>query len=167
MMQNSVHDNAQDNVQDSDQRFTHNLAFSVLGLALRTSNAEGFETIPAHWQRFFGEGVPARLSSRLDDDLYAVYTDFEHSGRSNEGLYTLVIGARVAADCAVPHGLTRVHVPASRRCVFDVPAGAPQQVGEVWREIWARSDLRKTFISDYEHYRASGEIRILVGVEPS
>lgn len=140
-------------------------AFSVVGLPLRTSNKVAFETIPPHWQRFGAEGVLARIEGRLDGDVFAVYTDFENTGRNNEGDYTLVVGARVAADATVPEGLVLTHVPASRRCVFDVAGGQPQQVGAAWGEVWARKDLRKTFRCDYEHYAAAGGIRLMIGVE--
>jgi len=145
--------------------FTTVPAFSVVGLALRTSNAEAFETIPPHWRRFSAEGVLARINGRLDDDVFGVYTEFEHAGLDNQGDYTLVIGARVAADAAVPEGLVLTHVPASRRCVFEVAGGQPQQVGAAWGEVWARSDLRKTFLCDYEHYLAGGGIRLMIGIE--
>nr|WP_316642533.1 GyrI-like domain-containing protein [uncultured Roseateles sp.] len=139
--------------------------FSVVGLPLRTSNAVAFDTIPPHWQRFGAEGVLARISGRLDDDVFGVYTDFEHAGLNNEGDYTLVIGARVAADAAVPEGLVLTHVPASRRCVFEVAGSQMQQVGATWGEVWASKDLRKTFRCDYEQYSATGGIRLMIGVE--
>jgi hypothetical protein len=31
--------------------------------------------------------------------------------------------------------------------------------------VWARHDLKKTYIADYERYRPSGEIELLIGIE--
>lgn len=142
-------------------------AIHVIGIELRTTNAQAFETIPAHWQRFGEDNVPAQVSGRQGDAVYAVYTHFEHAGRNNQGLYSLVLGPAVAPDAPVPAGMVRVVAPASRRAVFPVEKGRLDQVGAVWQAIWQRDDLRKTFIADYERYGADGSIDILVGVEPA
>jgi predicted transcriptional regulator YdeE len=139
-------------------------ALHVIGIELRTSNAEAMQTIPAHWQRFSQEGVLARIAGRASDDIYAVYTHFENAGRDNGGLYSLVIGARAPAGASVPAGMVRVVAPASRRAVFPVEKGRFDLVGAAWQEIW-RTPLAKTFIADYEHYGADGGIEILVGIE--
>lgn len=139
-------------------------ALHVIGLELRTRNEVAFQTIPPHWQRFTAERVLARIADRLSDDVYAVYTHFAHAGRHNVGTYSLVIGAAVPADAQVPEGLVRVVAPASRRAIFPVPAGRLDLVGSAWQGIWGRSDLHMTCIADYEHYRVSGEIDILVGI---
>lgn len=140
-------------------------ALHVIGLELRTRNEVAFQTIPPHWQRVSAEGVLARVADRLSDDVYAVYTHFAHAGLDNVGTYSLVIGAAVPPDAEVPEGLVRVVAPAARRAVFPVPAGRFDLVGPAWQDIWGRSDLRKSFIADYERYRVGGEIDILVGIK--
>lgn len=142
-------------------------AIHVIGIELRTTNNEAFETIPAHWQRFGTENVPAQVADRQGDTVYAVYTHFEHAGRNNQGLYSLVLGPAVAPGAAVPHGMVRVVVPASRRAVFPVEKGRLDRVAAEWQAIWQRTDLRKTFVADYERYSADGSIDILVGLEPA
>ncbi|MGE3346161.1 MAG: GyrI-like domain-containing protein [Ramlibacter sp.] len=142
-------------------------ALTVVGIELRTTNEDAFQTIPAHWARFSQQAVASRVPGRLSDDVYAVYTHFQNAGRNNLGLYSLVIGPAVAASAAVPEGLVRVVVPASRRAVFPVAPGRPDLVGAAWQAIWQRTDLRKTFIAEYEHYRADGQIEILVGLQPA
>ena len=139
-------------------------ALHVIGIELRTSNADALRTIPPHWQRFSEEGVLAKLAGRQSDDVHAVYTNFQNAGRDNEGLYSLVIGAQVPADAEVPAGMVRVVVPASRRAVFPVETGRFDLVGAAWQKIW-QTRLPKTFVADYEHYRADGRIEILVGIE--
>lgn len=139
-------------------------AIHVIGLALRTSNQEAFETIPPHWQRFTADGVLARIPGRLSDEVYAVYTDFEHAGLNNQGLYTLILGARVAPGTPVPPGLAAAVVPAARRAVFPVDQGRFDLVGAAWQAVWARHDLKKTYIAEYERYRADGTIEICVGI---
>ncbi len=66
----------------------------VVGLGLRTSNERAFEDIPAHWGRFHQSGLLASIPDRVGEDLFAVYTHFEHRGIDNLGVYSLIIGAR-------------------------------------------------------------------------
>ena len=136
----------------------------IFGIELRTSNTDAFQTIPPHWQRFGEEAVLAQIPGKLSDDVYAVYTHFENAGRDNNGSYSLVIGAQVHPDTPLPAGMARAVVPASARAVFPVEKGRFDKVGETWQTIWARSDLNKTFVADYEHYRPDGSIEVLVGV---
>src|SRR5207344_564817 len=117
---------------------------TVIGLAIRTSNNEAFETIPPHWQRFFGDEVMARIPQRRSDDVLAIYTDFENAGQNNLGQYQFVIGAEVAPDAAAPEGLVKVQIPAARCAVFEVERGHPERVGESWQRIWA-TDLAKSY----------------------
>lgn len=142
----------------------HNDAFIVVGIELRTSNAEAHRTIPAHWQRFTADGVLSRIPSRTCDDVIAVYTRFEHEGIDNHGAYSLIVGAPVDRLREVPQGMVSGVVHASRRAVFPVERGRPDLVGAAWQRIWQRTDLAKTFIADYEHYHANGDIDIWIGI---
>lgn len=139
-------------------------ALTVVGLELRTTNLEAMQTIPLHWQRFSQEGVLTRIPGKLSEDVLAVYTHFENAGASNHGLYSLVMGAQVAADAAVPEGMVRVVVPAGERAVFKVPAGRFDLVGAAWQAIWARHDLSKTHVAEYERYGAAGDISVSIGL---
>lgn len=137
---------------------------TVRGCALRTHNGEAFDTIPAHWARFMGGGGLAQIPGCLDGDIYAVYTQFEHQGMDNHGLYTLVIGGRVGGDEAAPPGLVQVHIPPGRKAVFPVPAGRFDLVGACWQRIWSDHSIDKSFHTDHEHYHSHGEIEIHVGL---
>lgn len=139
-------------------------AIHVVGIELRTTNLEAMQTIPPHWQRFAAEGVMGRISGRLSDEVYAVYTHFENAGHNNLGLYSLVIGAAAPASVSVPEGMVRVVVPASRRAVFEVEHGRPDLVGPKWVDIWGHTDLPKTFIAEFERYGPDGSILISIGL---
>lgn len=137
----------------------------VVGLELRTSNEQAFETIPGHWQKVVQQGVLATIPGKTSDDVYAVYTNFENAGKNNQGQYSLIIGAAVEAGSPVPAGLVAAEIPASQRLSFAVESGHPERVGEKWQEIWGKGDLGNTYLADYERYRSNGEIEILVGVK--
>lgn len=144
-------------------------ALHVVGIALRTHNGEAFQTIPPLWAKFSGFGLADRLPHRLSDDVYAVYTHFQNAGVDNQGWYTLVIGHAVPGDTPdlPPEGLTHVVAPASSRAVFPVEKGRFDLIGPTWQSIWQRTDLPKTTLADYEHYRPDGTINIHIGVRPT
>jgi predicted transcriptional regulator YdeE len=136
----------------------------VIGIELRTNNGEAMHTIPPLWQRFAQEGVAASVPGKLGDEVYAVYTNFENAGRNNEGQYSLIIGAAVAPGTPAPQRMAAALIPASKRAVFPVDGGRFDQVGPTWHTIWGATDLRKTFIAEYERYSASGAIDIFIGL---
>ncbi|OOG37849.1 GyrI-like domain-containing protein [Polaromonas sp. A23] len=140
-------------------------AIHVFGIELRTSNDEAMQTIPPHWQRFSQEAVPANIPGKISDDVYAVYTHFDHAGSNNQGVYSLILGAQVHPHTPLPGGLARAVIPASRRAVFPVEKGRFDLVGEKWQEIWRRNELPKTFIVEYERYTAQGDIDIFIGLD--
>lgn len=140
-----------------------NPPFSVAGVVLRTTNERAFDEIPDHWRRFFEANVVAQIAHRVGADIYAVYTDFEHPGVDNFGTYSLLLGVAVAQP-ALQTGIVTVVVPSARRAICAVERAHPEKVGDVWREIWRRDDLHKTFVCDYERYQPDGTIDIHVGV---
>ena len=139
-------------------------AITVIGIELRTTNLLAMHTIPPHWQRFSQEGVLARIPLRQSDEVFAVYTHFENAGDNNTGVYSLVIGAAVPAHAGVPAGMVRVVIPASHRAEFVVPAGRFDLVGPGWQTIWTHTELPKTYVAEYEHYRTNEEIVISIGL---
>lgn len=145
-------------------------ALDIVGIALRTNNRVGFETIPAHWQRFYQEQVLNQIAHKASDDVYAVYGLFENlEVVQTQGIqdltYTLVLGAAVTRVDALAPGLQHLRVPAQHYQVFSAPTGQPQQVGALWQHIWAQP-LPRAFVADFERYRPSGEIDVLVGLQP-
>jgi len=141
-----------------------NRAIKVIGIELRTSNEEAMETIPPLWGKFYTEGITQKIENRVSDELYAVYTNFENEGLNNEGVYSLIIGVEVKDFESIPDGMTAITIEVQDREVFSVAEGKPENVGATWMEIWKRDDLKKTFISEYEHYHAEG-IDVYIGVE--
>src|ERR1700751_3148782 len=66
--------------------------FTVIGIEARTSNAaemRGEGVISKQWQKFFSDGVQQKVPGQVDQNIYAVYTDYA-SDRNGE--YSFVIG---------------------------------------------------------------------------
>ena len=78
---------------------------------------------------------------------------------------TAPVIAAATATAKLPAGMVRVVIPASKRAVFDVEPGRMDLVGAKWMEIWGHTELAKTVIAEYEHYRADGKIAISIGLQ--
>src|ERR1700674_758443 len=53
--------------------------FTVIGIAARTDNAKESTAdgiIPKQWQRFFSDGMLAKIPDATGPNLYAVYADY-------------------------------------------------------------------------------------------
>lgn len=65
--------------------------FKVVGISVRTTNEDGqsAEDNEALWRKFWGEEIQRQILNKINDDIYAVYTDYE---TNFNGPYTLIIG---------------------------------------------------------------------------
>ena len=85
----------------------HQDEFAVVGIEARTTNAKemsGAGVIATQWTKFFQDGIQAKIPDKIDDKIYALYTDYA-SDRNGE--YTFVIGARVKPTSKAPTGMVR------------------------------------------------------------
>ncbi len=131
--------------------------FTVVGIALRTSNAEQMtpeRPIGKQWERLFKEGVLAAIPNKADGNIVALYTEY---ASDKDGEYTYVLGAHVTKVESVPAGMVAKNVPAGRYAVFTSEKGPVQTVVvEMWRRVWAtpKSALGgdRTYKADFEVY---------------
>lgn len=135
----------------------------VLGVSIRTSNAEASETIPAHWGHFMESQIAQKIPKPTSDSLYAVYTNFENEGANNEGIYTFILGLQVNEDSEVPEGMELVKIAGGNYYEYPVSENKPENVFATWMEIWSTSGLSNAYVSDFEEYKSNGEITVNVG----
>jgi predicted transcriptional regulator YdeE len=145
------------NATDKNPRVMQQKGFTVVGIAVRTSNAE--QTTPERpigkqWERLFKEGVLAAIPNKEDGNIVALYTEYAND---KDGLYTYVLGARVTKVENVPTGMVAKNVPAGRYAVFTSERGPVQKVVvEMWQKVWAtpKSALGgdRAYKADYEVY---------------
>src|ERR1700722_7657194 len=112
--------------------------FTVVGIAVRTSNAEQMteaRPIGKQWERLFKEGVLAAIPNKSDGNIVAVYSEY---ASDKDGEYTYLLGARVMKAENVPAGMTVKNVPAGRYALFTSEKGPVQKVVvEMWQRVWA------------------------------
>ncbi len=126
--------------------------FQVIGIEARTTNAREMTkegVIGKQWERLMKEGLLARIPSKADQSIVALYTDYESD---QDGAYTFILGARVTSIANVPEGMVARKVPAAHYAVFTSERGpSAKVVYETWKRIWA-TPLHRAFQTDFELY---------------
>ena len=147
-----------------------NEIFYITGIAIRTTNENGKSSadIPKLWENFFSEQAAEKITGKISNDIYCVYTDYE---KDFTRPYTTVLGCRVEKDAAVPAGFKKIEVPAGNYELFTAKGNLHENiVFNEWLGIW-KLDIKRTYKADYEVYGekaqnpAKSEVDIFVGTE--
>jgi predicted transcriptional regulator YdeE len=144
-------------VTDMNPKAVEQEGFTVVGMAVRTSNAEQMteaRPIGKQWERLFKEGVLAAIPNKADGKIVAVYSEY---ASDKDGEYTYLLGARVRKVESVPAGMTVKNVPAGRYAVFTSERGPVEKVVvEMWRRVWETPKNAlggdRTYKADFEVY---------------
>jgi predicted transcriptional regulator YdeE len=142
---------------DINPKAVQRQAFTVVGIAARTSNAkektpEG--RIGKQWERLMRQGLLAEIPNKADGNIVAVYTEY---ASDKDGEYTYVLGACVTNAESIPTGMVAKKVPAGRYAVFTSEKGPVQKVVvEMWQRVWATPQRAlggdRTYKADFEVY---------------
>lgn len=139
----------------------------IIGVDIRTTNDDlaCYKDIPPLWQKVMSEKLLDKIPNKISDEVYGVYTEFEHEGIDNSGEYTFLIGAPVSTLEDIPEGFVGVIIPPSEYQVFPVEPANPEMVGKTWHKIWEHPfEKIKTYVLEFERYRPDGKIDICIGV---
>lgn len=122
--------------------------FQVVGISARISNEgeSAVKDIEALWGRFWGEEVQHQIPQKLNDDIYAVYSDYE---TDHTGPYTLTIGLSVSSLDNIPEGFTVMAIEEDAYEKFVSKGKMPDAVLKTWFEIWADKELNRAFRKDF------------------
>jgi predicted transcriptional regulator YdeE len=133
--------------------------FQVIGIAASTSNAKEAgpdAIIGKQWHRFMSDDLINKIPNRVDQTIYAVYTDYTSDAN---GQYTLILGAKVRPipNPKIPDGMVIKSVPAGRYAVFSTERGPViQVVVDTWKQIWAYyqspQNGQRAYQADFEVY---------------
>jgi predicted transcriptional regulator YdeE len=151
--------------------------FSVVGIEARTNNAKEMTKdglIPRQWEKFFAEGMLAKIPNKVSPTIYAVYADY---ASDRKGDYTFVIGAKVRDTSAIPAGMVAKKVPEGKFAVVTSTKGPVQKiVPQAWQQIWSFEDNAqlggaRSYKADFEVYDQrsrdpqGSEVDIYVGLK--
>lgn len=143
--------------------------FYVVGISVRTTNEnnQAKKDIGALWQKFMSENMFAKITNRVEDSIYAVYTDYE---KDHTKPYTTILGFKVSNLYAVPEGMVGKKIETSDYEQFSAKGDLTQNaVIDKWMEIW-NMDLDRTYTSDFEVYGekaqdpTNGEVDIFIAI---
>jgi predicted transcriptional regulator YdeE len=110
-------------------------SFNFIGTPLRASNDDpkSMEDIGKHWQRFYSEKILDKISDKIDDDVLALYAEYEGDFMKP---YTLILGCRVSSLENVPNDLVVNSIPEMKYAMFTAKGKIPDCIIETWKEIW-------------------------------
>lgn len=141
-------------------------AFHIIGIAVETTNANGqaAQDMGALWGQFFAQQIANQISTKLSDDIYMVYTDFESD---YTGRYTAIIGHKVLTLNSIPEGLIGRTFPTGKYQHFEAKGAMPEAVGTAWQQIWEQDkSLNRAYIADFDVYgsKSQNEDKSLVDI---
>ena len=123
-------------------------SFQVVGISARISN-EGdsvAKEVEALWERFWQEDIRNQVPHALNEDIYAVYTDYE---TDYTGPYTLTIGLSVASLKDIPKGFRGMTIEEDTYQKFTSRGKMPEAVLKTWFEIWGNKTLNRAYRADF------------------
>ncbi|TMR88638.1 GyrI-like domain-containing protein [Nonomuraea basaltis] len=134
---------------------------TVVGFVVRTTNADEMDParakLPKLWQRAGAPGAFAHVPGRLDENLYAVLTDYESD---HNGAYTQIVGTGVRTVPRLPEGMVAVRVPAGQALKLEARGQLPQALVEAWQQVWKHTESGGTpsraFTTDLEVHHPGG-----------
>lgn len=144
-------------------------AFDVVGIQIKTDNSRGAEGFAPLWQRFYAENIQQQIPHKIDDEVIAIYSEYEGDHTKP---FSFFIGCRVSKVDALPAHLIAKHIPAAQYALFTAKGEMPQAVGKTWIESIWKSDLKRAWKADYEVYGArffaregkDKEVDIFIGI---
>ncbi|ADG89139.1 GyrI-like domain-containing protein [Thermobispora bispora] len=133
----------------------------VVGHAVRTTRAAEADParaqLPGLWVRAAAPGAFAHVPGRVDENLYAVLTDFE---RGEDGAFTQVVGVAVHAATGLPEGMVAVRVPGVPAMLFRARGPRPAALVEAWEQVCAHvasgAPPARAFTTDLEIHHPDG-----------
>jgi predicted transcriptional regulator YdeE len=132
----------------------------VAGIAVRTTNKDGRAQtdIGNLWAKLMRENIAGQITTRLSDDIYCVYTDYEND---HNGWYTTVLGYRIE-NPDDSEGMFTALIPKGSYRLYKPEGEMPGCVISTWQQIWADC-CGRNYIADYDLY-SSGKAEVYVGV---
>ena len=127
-------------------------SFKIIGIATETTNENGksAEDLGKLWEQFYAENIPGKISNKISEDIYSIYTDYESD---YTGKYTCLIGMKVRALNQIPNGLTGREFKNGKYQKFVAKGQMPHAVLASWKEIWANDkELNRKYTADFEVY---------------
>lgn len=126
-------------------------ALTLVGITVRTTNQneKAMKDIPQLWKRFMEENIGGKIPNKVDDTMYALYTDYEGDHMQP---YTMLLGYQVKNLDQIDESLTVKMVPAAKYTKFTAKGDLTKEaVYDAWINIW-NTNLNRAYTNDLEVY---------------
>ncbi len=123
--------------------------FEVIGICVRVTPKNAAELIGDLWERWFREGLQAKIPNQTSGEIYNIYTNYEGDQTKP---YTCFLGCRVSNAERVPDRMQSLQIKGGNYAVFDVHGKLPDAVIETWTGIYGLKKLERRFASDFDVY---------------
>ena len=122
--------------------------FYVIGISTRTTNENGqsAKDIEKLWGKFWGEEIQKQIPNKVNEDIYAVYTDYESDFN---GEYTTIVGLQVNSLKNIPKGFVGITIEKAEYQKFVSKGKMPDAVFNTWLEIWQNKTLNRSYKFDF------------------
>jgi predicted transcriptional regulator YdeE len=124
--------------------------FYIVGISTRTTNENGqsAKDIEALWGKFWGEEIQNKIPNKVNNDIYAVYTNYE---TDYTGAFTTIIGLPVSSLENIPKGFVGITIETAVYDKFISKGKMPEAVFNTWLEIWGNSELnlKRAYKADF------------------
>ena len=144
-------------------------SFSILGLQIKTSNADEFDAkkrkIPNLWQEFFASSLMMR-SDENDPYVYGVYSGYENN---YQGEYFVTAGINAQSLLLEDEIFHEVIIQTGRYLVFEGIGTQPEAIINTWMYIWKyfsdNAHPQRKYTTDFEKYVSKDKVDIYIAVE--
>jgi predicted transcriptional regulator YdeE len=120
----------------------------IMGIQIRTSNDVCQTDMPQIWQKFFQEKILEKISDKVNNTIFAVYTDYEDDYTKP---YSYILGCEVSTLDNIPEGMVGTIVPAASYAVYKTQGEYPQGLASTWQMIW-KAPFKRAYTTDFEVY---------------
>lgn len=121
--------------------------FKIIGVSTQTTNENGqsIKDVEALWNTFWNKNITAQIPNKINENIYAVYTDYESDYK---GKYTLIIGYLVSNLNNVPNNFVGREISVGNTEKFISKGKMPEAILKTWSEIWENNKLKRAYRAD-------------------
>lgn len=122
----------------------------IIGMTMRTTNANGQSAndIELLWQKFWKDETIHQLKQKINNDIYAVYTNYE---TDFTGYYDTIVGYEVSSLAVIPEGLVGIVIGGGEFAEFVSKGKMPEAVFNTWLGIWGDQEFnsKRAYLADF------------------
>ncbi|WP_400075670.1 effector binding domain-containing protein [Winogradskyella sp. R77965] len=128
----------------------------VIGISVNTTNEneKSNQGIGLLWQRFFVENVGTKITNKLSEDIYSIYTNYETDYR---GKYTSILGYKVSSLDNIPKGLIGFEIPKGTYKKIVAQGNMPEALIKTWKDIWNNETINRSYTTDFEIHSSKSQ----------